>query len=80
MKEEMILTLMNLGCICTENKDINNATCPLTGNQSLSLEMAQSYLGRAEAAVREEWCVLSLQRLDVTTKTPGGTAGCNQVP
>lgn len=54
----MIFTLTSLGCICTESKGVNKGTCNLTGNQSvplsLSLEMAQSRLGRAEAAASEE--------------------------
>lgn len=78
----MIFTQTNLGCICTKRKGIGNGTWNLTGNQSLplflSLEMAQSHLGRVEAAASEERCVLTLQVLDVTTKMPGGIAGCNQ--
>lgn len=81
-REGMIFTQTNLGCICTKRKGIGNGTWNLTGNQSLplflSLKTAQSHLGRVEAAASEERCVLTLQVLDVTTKTPGGIAGCNQ--
>lgn len=58
MREGTIFTLTNLGCICTESKGVSNGTRNLTGNHSLplslSLEMAQSHLGRVEAAGSEE--------------------------
>lgn len=54
----MVFTLTTPGCSCTESKGAGNGTCNPTGNQSLplppSLEMAQSHLGRLEAAASEE--------------------------
>lgn len=82
IRQGTIFTLTNLGCTRAERKGISNGTRNHTGNQPLppplSLEMAQSHLGRVEAAASEERCVWTLQRLDVTTEMPRGRAGCNQ--